>query len=262
MVALALEKEREAEKLAKAEAQRQAAEKKKKKPIRYPTEDLDVALSEKERKNGMKVRRPVPSRSALPFNDRKGSFESFLMAWNFLIVYGCGLYALALQAPDQCHDSQPLHLSTFTLDEFEHAIRHTLVEPPCQLIAEVHSSLIYNLRTVTFQRHSAVVSLMSASEEDDEEDLGVTVKELTTAMADVGNNWERTPLRNNEGREGWEESLVGSIKDVRFFNFGGTNTNPCTACDLVKLPNSTTSFNPPAFRTRTFIRSFDRLPKF
>lgn len=88
LTALALEKEREAEKLAKAEAERQAAEKKKKKPIRYPTEDLDVTLSEKEKKAGMKVRRPIPSRSALPFNDREGSFESFLMSWNFLIVYG------------------------------------------------------------------------------------------------------------------------------------------------------------------------------
>jgi len=86
--ALALEKEREAEKLAKAEAERQAAEKKKKKPIRYPTEDLDVTLSEKEKKAGMKVRRPIPSRSALPFNDQEGSFESFLMTWNFLVVYG------------------------------------------------------------------------------------------------------------------------------------------------------------------------------
>jgi len=105
-----------------------------------------------------------------------------------------------------------LHLSTFTLDEFEHAIRHTLVEPSCQLIAEIHSSLIYNLRTVTFQRHSAVMSLMSDSEDGDD-DLGITTEELTTAMADVGNNWERTPLRLGEGREGWEESLVGCLKD-------------------------------------------------
>jgi hypothetical protein len=89
LTALALEKEREAEKLlVRAEAERQAAEKKKKKPIRYPTEDLDVMLSEKDKKNGMKVRRPIPSRTALPFNDREGSFESFLMAWNFLVVYG------------------------------------------------------------------------------------------------------------------------------------------------------------------------------
>ncbi|KAI0307853.1 ATP-utilizing chromatin assembly and remodelling N-terminal-domain-containing protein [Multifurca ochricompacta] len=211
--ALALEKEREAEKLlAKAEAERQAAEKKKKKPVRYPTEDLDVALSEKEKKAGMKVRRPTPSRTPLPFNDPRGSFESFLMAWNFLVIYG-----------------QPLHLSTFTLDELEHAIRHSLVEPPCQLIAEIHASLIYNLRTVTFQRHSAVMALMSTSDKDDDKS-GITIEELTTAMADIGNNWERTPLRHSEGREGWEESLVGCLKDV--------------SRDLVGLPDSAASLDP------------------
>jgi bromodomain adjacent to zinc finger domain protein 1A len=121
--------------------------------------------------------------------------------------------ALRSEHSNQHNDSQPLHLSTFTLDELEHAIRHTLAEPPCQLIAEIHSSLIYNLRTVTFQRHSAVMSLMSASEDGDD-DLGISIEELTTAMADIGNNWERTPLRHGEGREGWEESLVGCLKDV------------------------------------------------
>lgn len=44
--------------------------------------------------------------------------------------------------------------------------------------------------------------------------LGVSVDDLTTAMADVGNNWERVPLRHAEGREGWEEALVGCLKDV------------------------------------------------
>ncbi|KAH9175409.1 chromatin remodeling complex protein [Lactarius sanguifluus] len=237
--ALALEKEREAEKLAKAEAQRQAAEKKKKKPIRYPTEDLDVMLSEKERKNGMKVRRPVPSRSALPFNDREGSFESFLMTWNFLIVYG-----------------QPLHLSTFTLDEFEHAIRHTLVEPSCQLIAEVHSSLIYNLRTVAFQRHSAVGSLMNASEDDEDvDDLGVSVKELTTTMADVGNNWERTPLRHGEGREGWEESLVGCIKDHATLSNFPTLRQVLTRLLFAPEPSSEHSASSPTSRVSSPVPS-------
>jgi len=61
-------------------------------------------------------------------------------------------------------------------------------------------------------------------EDDDEDELGVTTKALTAAMADVGNNWERTPLRHGEGREGWEESLVGCIKDVRLFGFGGTDS--------------------------------------
>lgn len=91
---MAEQKEREAKERAekalkaKEDAERLAAEKKKKKPIRYPTEDLDVTLSEKEKKAGMKIKRPVPSRVALPFNNTPGTFESMLMTWNFLMVYG------------------------------------------------------------------------------------------------------------------------------------------------------------------------------
>jgi hypothetical protein len=77
----------ERQKVAKEEAE-QLADKKKKKPIRYPTEDLDVRLSDKEKKSGMKAMRPVPSRSAVPFQDDQGTFEAFLLAWNFLVVYG------------------------------------------------------------------------------------------------------------------------------------------------------------------------------
>lgn len=82
----------------KGEADRLAADKKKKKPIRYPTEDLDVRLAEKEKKTGIKVMKPVPSRILLPFGEDRSTFESFLMAWNFLVVYG---YAniLNLSAP-------------------------------------------------------------------------------------------------------------------------------------------------------------------
>ena len=138
-------------------------------------------------------------------------------------------------------------MSTFTLDEFEHAIRHTLAEPPCQLIAEIHSSLIYNLRTVTFQRHSAVMSLMSASE-DDEDDLGITIEELTTAMADVGNNWERTPLRHGEGREGWEDSLVGCLKDVCLHLLATMSSDSLLACNFIKLSNPAPCPDPSPFR--------------
>ena len=72
----------------KEEAERLAAERKKKKPIRYPTEDLDVHISEKEKKAGIKVKKPIPSRAHLPFGEDQATFESFLMAWNFLVVYG------------------------------------------------------------------------------------------------------------------------------------------------------------------------------
>src|ERR1700722_11985995 len=63
------------QKIAKEEADRLAAEKKKKKPIRYPTEDLDVRLSDKEKKAGMKVQKPVSSRTAIPFHEYNGAFE-------------------------------------------------------------------------------------------------------------------------------------------------------------------------------------------
>ncbi|KAK7058808.1 hypothetical protein VNI00_001432 [Paramarasmius palmivorus] len=200
--AVAAAEKRDREEQERVEAERLAAEKKKKKPIRYPTEDLDVRIGDKEKKAGMKVKRPVPSRIALPFNDTHGTFEQFLLSWNFLVVHG-----------------QPLHLSPFTLDEFEHAIRHSLPDLPCNLLAEVHSTLIYNLRTVPFHRHSAILSLLRQRDQTDlhggteEKLLGITIDELTGAMADVGNNWERVPLRSSEGREGWEDALIGCLKD-------------------------------------------------
>ncbi|CDO72325.1 hypothetical protein BN946_scf184977.g22 [Trametes cinnabarina] len=201
--AIAEQREREAREKAehaqraKEESERLAAEKKKKKPIRYPTEDLDVVLGEKEKKAGVKLKRPVPSKLAMPFGLDQETNSAFLMTWNFVVVYG-----------------QPLHISPFTMDDFDAALRHSLIEPPCQLLSEIHATLIYNLRTIPFNRHSAVMSLVDYKQEHgDNELLGVSIDQLTAAMADVGNNWERAPLRHSEGREGWEESLVGCLKD-------------------------------------------------
>ncbi|KZT06884.1 chromatin remodeling complex protein [Laetiporus sulphureus 93-53] len=190
----------------KEEMDRLAAEKKKKKPLRYPTEDLDIVIGDREKKAGMKLQRPIPSRAAMPFGHDMVTNEGFLMSWNFLVVFG-----------------QPLHISPFTMDEFEQAVRHSVVDPPCTLLAEVHATLIYNLRTVPFNRHSATLSLIRTQDDaqkDDDLAFGVSVEQLTSAMADVGNNWERAPLRHSEGREGWEESLVGCLKDhANYGNF-------------------------------------------
>lgn len=73
----------------KEEKERLATEKAKKKPIRYPTEDLDVVIGDREKRAGMKLKRPVPSRVAMPFGHDSATNELFLMAWNFLVVYGC-----------------------------------------------------------------------------------------------------------------------------------------------------------------------------
>ena len=119
--------------------------------------------------------------------------------------------------------SEPLHLSTFSLDEFERALFHSAADQPCSLLSEVHSTLIYNLRTVGFQRHGALLSLLkqkegiAASKEEERKIWGVSIDDLIGAMADVGNNWERVPLRHTEGRDGWEDALVGCLKDVGTF---------------------------------------------
>ena len=78
----------ERQRVAKEDAERIAAEKKKKKPVRYPTEDLDVRIADKDKRAGMRVTRPLANRVCIPFNDTPGTFEAFLMAWNFLVVYG------------------------------------------------------------------------------------------------------------------------------------------------------------------------------
>ncbi|KXN89866.1 Imitation switch two complex protein 1 [Leucoagaricus sp. SymC.cos] len=198
-------KEREAqekaekERLAKEEAERLAAEKKRKKPVRYPTEDLDIRISDKDKKAGVSLRRPMAQRSGLPLNETPNTFEALLLCWNFLNAYG-----------------EPLHIWLFTLDDLAGALQHTLSELPCPLLAEVHSNLVYNLRTVSFTRHSATMSLLRLKEtlEPDHQVFGVTIEDLTSAMAEVGNNWERVPLRHVEGREGWEDALVGCLKDL------------------------------------------------
>lgn len=84
-----------------AKAQEVAASKEKKKPIRYPTEDLDVVLTDKEKKAGAKTKRPVPNKHAVPLNETPGAGEMFLMTWNFLVVYGHVLsYVPALTLTD------------------------------------------------------------------------------------------------------------------------------------------------------------------
>jgi bromodomain adjacent to zinc finger domain protein 1A len=70
---------------------------------------------------------------------------------------------------------------------------------------------------VPFQRHSAIRSMLYV--ETSRPVFGVPFQHLSNALSDVGNNWERVPLRSNEGREGWEDALVGCLKDVRCLEF-------------------------------------------
>ncbi|KAG8763256.1 hypothetical protein FRC11_005033 [Ceratobasidium sp. 423] len=103
---------------------------------RYPIEDLDVVLTDRDRKAGRLVIRPPFSRE-VPFGEwGPGACEKFLMVWSILTTFG-----------------KPLQLSFFTMDEFEQALSHAYT-PPTQsrfprhipLMAEVHGTLLLHIR--------------------------------------------------------------------------------------------------------------------
>lgn len=54
-------------------------------PVKYPIDDLDVVLTDREKKSGKQVTRPRIDRD-VPFGK---SFESFLMTWAFFQSFGC-----------------------------------------------------------------------------------------------------------------------------------------------------------------------------
>ncbi|KDQ09270.1 hypothetical protein BOTBODRAFT_58767 [Botryobasidium botryosum FD-172 SS1] len=211
------EKEREKERLRQVkEAEKQAAvfviKQQKPPPIKYPTEDLDIRLTEREKKAGKIIRRPPIERN-LPFSN--SAFESMLMTWNFLICF-----------------SKPFNLSTFNLDEYENALRHSVAEPPCQLVSEIHASLLHVVKELPQNKRSTILSTPEdsdtggASEEDDAMDVdgetgrangdaggGVPMDQLAVALKEVGNGWEKKVLKEKDGRKGWEATLVGCLRD-------------------------------------------------
>lgn len=186
------------------DAMRKAAQAKKR-GVRYPTEDLDVKLSDKDRKAGKIVCRPSMDRD-VPFGS---AFEAFAMSWSFLQTFG-----------------KPLGISAFSMDEYEKALRHSLIDPPCRLIADVHLCLINMIRERPFDRHAAVVSLLElkdgdspqaikAGQAEKDDDWQVEIDELLGAVADIGVSWESTipSVLSSDVRDGWECVLIGFLKD-------------------------------------------------
>ena len=79
-----------------------------KRPTKYPTEDLDLKITDKEKAKGKAVTRPALDRD-LPFGG-KAVFETFLMAWNFLNTFGYVPLIADLSTP---HFHSLGNLSTF-----------------------------------------------------------------------------------------------------------------------------------------------------
>ncbi|QRV90698.1 imitation switch two complex protein [Ceratobasidium sp. AG-Ba] len=103
---------------------------------RYPIEDLDVILTDRDRKAGRLEVRPPFSRD-VPFAEwGPGACEKFLAVWFVLTTF-----------------SKPLQLSFFTMDEFEQALNHSYTPPtqnrtprPVTMMAEIHATLLTHIR--------------------------------------------------------------------------------------------------------------------
>ncbi|KAG8737450.1 hypothetical protein FRC10_008167 [Ceratobasidium sp. 414] len=103
---------------------------------RYPIEDLDVVLTDRDRKAGRLEVRPPLSRD-VPFAEwGPGACEKFLAVWFVLTTF-----------------SKPLQLSFFTMDEFEQALNHVYTPPtqsrsprPVPMVAEVYATLLTHIR--------------------------------------------------------------------------------------------------------------------
>ncbi|CCO26595.1 Imitation switch two complex protein 1 [Rhizoctonia solani AG-1 IB] len=106
---------------------------------RYPIEDLDVVLTDRDRKassNRTLTQSFIYQVAEVPFGEwGPGACEKFLMVWSILTTFG-----------------KPLQLSFFTMDEFEQALNHAYT-PPTQskfpravpLMAEIHSTLLTHI---------------------------------------------------------------------------------------------------------------------
>ena len=127
----------------------------------------------------------------------------------------------------------PLKISSFTLDDYESALRYTLSDPPCALIAEINCCLMAIARERPGQKNIAHESIRfyegqqndteikdqdGATELDiDGVEKGVGLSELFKASRGMGEKktatWDTAAAKEN-GRPGWEDALVIFIRDV------------------------------------------------
>ncbi|CAM0142645.1 hypothetical protein VKS41_002800 [Umbelopsis sp. WA50703] len=108
--------------------------------LKYPIEDLDLPIYRRpdlgktevplQAKAERKITDPLGNHGVRPSASEglgvpSDQFTSFLLTWNFLNTF-----------------SRPLHLTPFTIDDFEQALHYTASSPPAYLIIEANVALL------------------------------------------------------------------------------------------------------------------------
>ena len=210
-------KQAKIEALAKEKEDRELA----RRVIKYPIEDLD--LDPMSIFDGRVLRRinvdlpPLPSKGTwqkdLPLQGE--AFETLLMVWNFLNVFGYALapFAGAAWQLTLTNLSNALSLSNFTLDDFELALTHSTLEPRCSLLAEMHAVLLNTIVAENFRIQGCFpLTFTGPLPEFEEFDEPLVMKRLVMRGLRHCMRWDRlTKLKAVDGRAGWERHLVGAI---------------------------------------------------
>ncbi|WFD34868.1 dolichyl-P-Glc:Glc1Man9GlcNAc2-PP-dolichol alpha-1,3-glucosyltransferase [Malassezia cuniculi] len=209
-------KEREERKRA-AEERKPGAE-----TIKYPTEDTRLPpIDDSELATNAagelphQVGRPVVARADAAVGMSDSVLEAFLRMYYFLVSVG-----------------KALGLSPIAFDDLDAALRHPTHDPPCALLAEVHTALLQTVvrdgahskelapaMIEAKQRQREQVAVPEAPIPDDASAISSDLDDLDEspervvidAAHDIGHQWERRALRIEDGRRGWETHVVGCL---------------------------------------------------
>ncbi|KAH8927194.1 hypothetical protein BT69DRAFT_1317097 [Atractiella rhizophila] len=167
------------------------------KKVKYPIEDLD--LDPMSIFDGRLLRRQsdlptLPTKPSLHKNFLgvpSDMIDSLMLVYNFVNIYG-----------------RPLQISPFTLDDFISSLLHTDSYTSCPLVAEVHAVLLNQIINESLRvpgsQYSARLRLGG--------DITPTPIQRNIKRAiELTKNWDRTKLKADKDREGWEKALLGCL---------------------------------------------------
>lgn len=118
--------------------------------------------------------------------------------------------------------SSVLKISSFTLDDYENAIRHNIPELPCNLLAETHACLLTVARERAGTKYIAMDSLDAQESEEKDDDSpkhihsSVSLSDIAHEAKGLGYKAHISGLSSSKDspRTGWEDALAIYIRDV------------------------------------------------
>ncbi|KAE8211049.1 hypothetical protein CF327_g5159 [Tilletia walkeri] len=179
-----------------------------KKALKYPAEDLELdPINARELSAHVpgevprQRRRPVCKRE-LPGGLNGSVWEELLAVYGYLQALG-----------------KPLQLSPFTLDDFEMALRHSMHEPQCTLIVEIHAAVLNTIirdgnSSFAKELAPAALNMVAPQAGPSEFGPGQRIASIKREAASAGERDSRsTSVMEQASREG--SAVAGAVDHVQ-----------------------------------------------